>query len=81
MMINTVIEQVKSQKYFYRNIYRKALNILIVILFIEAILTAALIYVVTHRPLPYFYASSSDGILTPLKALPEPNRSSTAMLE
>lgn len=82
-MANTIIEQVKSRKFFYRNLYRKEL-VLLIIFIAMAIMWIGLIMSVSikhSRTVPDFYASSSDGILTPLQALSQPNRSSKAILE
>jgi len=80
-MINTAIDQVKARKFFYRNYYRKGLNILIGMLALEFILTGFSFVIVKDYKVPKFYASSSDGILTPLRSMPEPNRSNKFLLE
>lgn len=79
-MTNTIIEQVKSQKFFYRDYYRKVTKVLVVCQFIIVALIAAVFYFATHRPVPGFYASSSNGAITPLKPLSQPNYSNTALL-
>jgi hypothetical protein len=82
-MVGMVLHNVKARKFFYRNLYRKEL-VLLVILTITAAIWTGLIMVVAidhMRTVPYFYASSSDGILTPLKAMPSPNNTSKALLE
>jgi hypothetical protein len=72
-MVSTVLEKVKSRKFFYRDLYRKELVLLIALIIVVA---------ANHlRTVPYFYASSSDGILTPLTAMSQPNRSDKAMLQ
>jgi hypothetical protein len=80
-MINTIVAQTKSRRTFYRDFYKKGLSVLIVLLGLEVLMTMAIMFVFLHEAMPTFYASSSDGILTPLKAMPEPNRSTTAMLQ
>ena len=80
-MINTAIEKIKSRKGFYRDLYRKELIILIVFLFSQLVLIGMVVYVFTNQTMPTFYASSSDGILTPLKAMPAPNRLDTPLLK
>lgn len=79
-MTNTILEQVKAQKYFYRDYYRKAAKLLVICQFVIVALIAALFYFATHRPVPGFYASSSNGAITPLTALSQPNYSNTALL-
>lgn len=79
-MTNTIIEQVKKQKFFYRDAYRKVAKLLVVCQFIIIVLIALLFYFATHQPVPGFYASSSNGIITPLRPLNQPNYSNTALL-
>lgn len=79
-MINTGIDSVKTQKYFYRDYYRKAIDILVALLFCELLLVGAIMYVFLDRSVPSFYASSSSGQLALLKALPQPNRSATPLI-
>ena len=82
-MVGMVLHNVKARKFFYRNLYRKEL-VLLIVLTITAAIWAALIMVVAidhMRTVPYFYASSSDGILTPLRAMPVPNNTAKALLE
>lgn len=82
-MVGMVLKKVKARKFFYRNLYRKEL-VLLIILTATAAIWMGLITIVAldhMRTVPYFYASSSDGILTPLKAMAAPNNSSKAMLE
>jgi hypothetical protein len=82
-MVGMVLEQIKSRKFFYRNLYRKELIFLIAFL-LMAIMWIVLIVIVAidhMHTVPSFYATSSDGILTPLKPMPQPNRSAKAMLE
>jgi hypothetical protein len=80
-MINTAIDQVKARKFFYRNYYRKGLNLLIVLLALEFVLTGISFVIIKDYKIPKFYASSSDGILTSLKPMPEPNRSNKFLLD
>lgn len=71
-MTNTVIELVKAQKFFYRDNYRKALKVLFFCQFLILVLVIVNFYFATHRTIPGFYASSSDGFITPLKSLDKP---------
>jgi len=80
-MINTAIEKIKLRKGFYRDLYRKELLILIIFLVSQFVIIGMVMYVFTNQNMPPFYASSSDGILTPLKAMPTPNRSDTPLLK
>lgn len=80
-MINTTINQIKARKLFHRSYYRRGLNILIGLLVLELLLTGLSFVTVRDRIVPAFYASSSDGILTQLKARPQPNRSNKFLLD
>lgn len=71
-MTNTVIDLVKTQKFFYRDYYRKALKALLVCQVIMILLVVAIFYFATHRSVPGYYASSSEGFITSLKALNQP---------
>lgn len=79
-MTNTLIDAVKVQKFFYRDRYRAAIKLLVVCQFIIILLIPLVFYFGTHRPVPGFYASSSNGAITPLNALNEPNYSNKALL-
>lgn len=80
-MTNTIIDAVKLQKHFYRDRYRAAIKILVVCQFIIILLIPLVFYFGTHRPVPGFYSSSSNGVITPLTALDHPNYSNTALLK
>ena len=79
-MINTTIGQIKQRRFFYRGFYLKGLNMLLVLLAIEIVLAGVVLYISAHRQIPAFYASSSDGILSPIKAMPSPNLSNKPLL-
>jgi hypothetical protein len=82
-MTNLVIGQAKSRKFFHRDLYRKELVLLVGFCAMAVMWVGLIVYVaIDHiHTVPYFYATSSDGILTPLKAMAQPNRSDRAMLE
>ncbi len=80
-MINRVVEQSKTRKNFYRDYYRKAVSVLVGVLFLQVIVLAATMYVFLHRTVPQFYSSSSDGDLTKLTALSAPNNSNNPLIE
>lgn len=65
-------EQVKRRKNFYRNNYRGAVKILLFTIIIILILVAAICFIAFNRPLPDYYATSSDGALVPLTPLASP---------
>jgi hypothetical protein len=79
-VINTTIEKIKERKHFYRDLYRKELIILIVLMISQFVLVGLVMYGFMDQKIPAFYASTSDGILSPLKAMPAPNRSDKPLL-
>lgn len=74
------LRDAREDKYFYRNGFRRATWILLLSLFINLILIAAIYNVIVSRVEPNYYATS--GIKAPilLKALSEPNYSSKPLL-
>ncbi len=82
-MSGVLLDQIKSRKFFYRNLYRKELIALIILAMMAVVWIILIAWVALDhmRTVPSFYACSSDGILTPLKALSQPNRSDKAILE
>ena len=81
MAIDIILEKTKSRKFFYRDLYRKELTLLIILTIMACVWVVLIIWVATHRVVPSFYSSSSDGILTPLTVMSAPNRSNKVMLE
>jgi hypothetical protein len=57
---------IRVHKNFYRDNYRKGINILLVLSVVVVVLIAATFYVVVHRPDSNYYATSSDGALISL---------------
>lgn len=82
-MINTAIERTKTRKHFFRNLYRKELNLLMFFFILQFIIILVTMYVFVskNRQLPSFYASSSTGVLTLLKPMPMPNNTNKPLLE
>jgi hypothetical protein len=83
IVINTNIDKIKSKKNFYIKAYRKELKVLIFLLGMQVLWIMMIMFVVIDRQgvIPRFFASSSVGILTPLKPLPVPNTSDKPLLE
>ncbi len=80
-MTNTIIESVKEKKFFYRDYYRRAIKLLVICQFIIILLIPLVFYFGMHRPIPGYYSSSSNGGITPLNPLNQPNYSNTALLK
>ncbi len=71
----------REDKYFYRNGFRRATWLLMLSLFINLVLIAAIYKVLLSRVEPNYYATS--GVKPPilLRGLSKPNYSSTPLLD
>lgn len=65
-MIGHRHEQARFQGDFYRNCYRKTLNILLFSIIVMLCLIAAIIYVVLTQPPVDYYASTLSGQILPM---------------
>ncbi len=79
-MENEVLDRVKGRKNFYRDYYRRAYNLLWFALSIIVVLSFLNIYLYITRPMPDFYATSSDGKLVKLNSMEAPNYSNTSLI-
>lgn len=68
------LQQVALRNAFYRDGQRKVLLILLVSLVINVLLGYLLFYQVTHPPAPQYFATSTNGRITPLYPLNRPNQ-------
>ena len=76
------VEDIVSQKHlFYRDSYRRALKLLIVLSCIAVVLAAWLMYSIFTRPLPEFYATSTTGEVVPMQPLSKPVVTSSYLLQ
>lgn len=66
------LELVTLRNTFYRDNYRKVVMALLISLSLVAALTVSLIVVISNRPSPVYYATTSDGRLFPMTALDQP---------
>jgi intracellular multiplication protein IcmL len=80
-MAYDALEVVKHKQNFYRDSYRLTVMILLVAVIAIAILAAVLMYEVSHRPAPKYFATTNTGKLIPLIPLSEPNLSDSAILD
>lgn len=74
------LDLIKTRKYFYRDYYRRAANALWVALALIIVLSLLVIYFYIERPLPTFYATSSNGKLVALTPLSTPNYGNTPLI-
>ncbi|OGT50645.1 MAG: type IV secretion protein DotI [Gammaproteobacteria bacterium RIFCSPHIGHO2_12_FULL_41_15] len=80
-MAEGAIEKVMIRNEFYRDGQRKTVLILMVSMIVNLLLGSLLTYLMTHPPLPKYFATSINGRITPLFPLEEPNQSDSAILQ
>lgn len=66
---------------FYRDSYRKVMIILLVSVLLNVGLGAILYYIVSHPPLPKYFATSINGRITPIVPMDLPNQSDSAIAQ
>ena len=66
---------------FYRDGHKRILLALTLSLVVNFGLGGVLVYLITHPPLPKYFATSINGRITPLFPLDEPNQSDSAVLQ
>lgn len=79
-MAHDALEVVKLRRDFYRDGYRLVVTALLATLLIVIILAAAVVYLVSHRPAPQYFATTQDGRLIKMIALDQPNLTDKALL-
>ncbi len=80
-MPEEALANVVMRNNFYRDGQRKMMIILLISIAANFILTSMLIYIISHPPLPKYFATSINGRITPLFPLNEPNQSDSAVLQ
>lgn len=71
-MADEAVEIVRLRNNFYRDNYRRLVGILLLLIIINLGLIVAVVYLITHRPTPQYFATSADGRITPLNPLSQP---------
>lgn len=66
------LEVVRLRNNFYKDSYRRVLLALVLMVLLNVTLTALLYYVITNRPKPEYFATTSDGKVIRMFALSEP---------
>ncbi|MBA2648249.1 MAG: type IVB secretion system apparatus protein IcmL/DotI [Legionella sp.] len=66
---------------FYKDSQRKVILALLIAIIINLIMGSILLYILTHPPMPKYFATSINGRITPLVPLNEPNQSTAAILQ
>lgn len=71
-MADDALELVRLRNNFYRDNYRRLVGMLLLMIIVNLGLIGAIVYLITHKPVPQYFATSSDGRITPLYPLSEP---------
>jgi len=79
-MVHDALEVVKLRNDFYRDSYRKLVVIMILAMLVIGGLTFTVVYMVTHRPMPTYFASTDTGRIIPLIPLDQPNLTDQAVV-
>lgn len=80
-MAEDALTVVALRNKFYKDSQRKVILALLMGLLVNIILASTLVYMITHPPLPKYFATSINGRITPLFPLNEPNQSDSAVLQ
>lgn len=81
MANENVLEVVRSRNDFYKDSYRRVLVVLLIMILLNVVLTALLYYVITNRPKPEYFATTTDGKVIRMYALSEPVVSAAELLQ
>lgn len=80
-MAEDALTAVALRNTFYRDGQRKLIIVLLVSMLGNFLLAGILAYLLSHPPLPKYFATSINGRITPLFPLNEPNQSDPAVLQ
>jgi intracellular multiplication protein IcmL len=80
-LVSIRTERIKSSKGFYRDNYDRVCGLLLIFLIIIALLSAVLVFLYMHRPVPDFYATSMNGELSKLAPMDAPNNRSEPLVQ
>lgn len=71
-MADDALELVRLRNNFYRDNYRKVVGALLILLVINITLVGMIFYQIINRPEPKYFATATDGRITPLYPLDVP---------
>lgn len=71
-MPEDALELVRLRNNFYRDNYRRLVSLLLILILINLCLVAGVIYLITHRPAPQYFATNAEGRIIPLSPLSSP---------
>lgn len=80
-MADDAIVTIGLRNEFYRDNYRRILFALSLSIIINVVLGIVIVVKVLHPPSPVYFATSTNGRITPLYPLDKPNQSDSAILQ
>jgi len=80
-MAEDTLAAVALRNKFYHDGQRKMVIALLISLIVNLIMGCMIFYILSHPPMPKYFATSIDGRITPLNSLDEPNQSDSAVLQ
>lgn len=80
-MAEDALELIKLRNNFYRDNYRRVVGALLLMVFINIILVSVIFYQISNPPAPQYFATSTDGRITPLYPLSDPMMAPAELLQ
>ena len=80
-MAKDALKMVELRNNYYKDSYRRILIILLLSMFLNFGLGWLLYYMISHPPLPKYFATSVNGRITPLFPLDQPNQSDSSVMQ
>lgn len=80
-MADDAIEIIRLRNNFYRDNYRRVLLVVLLLILINAFLAGTIFYQIASRPEPQYFATSTDGRITPIYPLNQPMVAPTELLQ
>lgn len=71
-MADDALELVRLRNNFYRDNYRRLVGVVLLLIIINLLLVGTVVYLISSRPAPQYFATSTDGRITPLYPLSQP---------
>ncbi len=80
-MSDDTLKTVMMRNDFYRDGQHRLFLILVLSIAVNMILSGLLFYMISHPPMPKYFATSINGRITPLTPMNEPNQSDSSILQ
>src|SRR5262245_61831869 len=81
MLDHDAIELVRLRNNFYRDVYRRVLSELLIIVLVNLILGGSVIYMVMNPTKPQYFATTREGKLVRMYSLSQPIVSTSELLQ